>query len=422
MGIGWHEARVPTIATMVPRAEFAALAKKLKESVSIPVIASNRINTPEKVEELLEQQVADVISMARPFLADPAFISKAKQNLPQAINTCIACNQACLDHVFKQQTASCLVNPFACHETKLVLKPTQKKKDIAVVGAGPAGMAFACVAAERGHTVTLFDERDEIGGQFNYAKQVPGKEEFYETLRYFAYQLKKQGVNLRLNQRVSFNELQDFDEVVLASGIKPRELDMPGINSEKVMTYLDVLRDKQTVKGPHVAIIGAGGIGFDVASYLTHQSSESIGDFATEWGIDLQMNSRGGLVKPAQPQQAPYQITLLQRKKSKVGKGLGKTTGWIHRASLKKAGVKMLPGVQYKRIDEQGLHIFRDDKAEIIAADTVIICAGQEPLRELQQPLEQAGKRVHLVGGADVAAELDAKRAIKQATEVALTI
>ncbi len=423
MGVGWHEARVPTIATMVPRAEFASLAKRLKQAVSVPVIVSNRINTPEVIESLLSSGNADLVSMARPFLADPEFVSKAKAQQAEYINTCIGCNQACLDHVFQNKRASCLVNPKACYETSLLIKPTATKKKLAVVGAGPAGLAFACTAAQRGHQVTLFDQGNEIGGQFNLAKQVPGKEEFYETLRYFANELKQQRVELRLNHRVTAEELiGQFDEVILATGVVPRTPAIEGINHPKVISYFNLLHNKVSVSGSKIAIIGAGGIGFDVAAFLLQTSHQSKEAFADEWGIDLSMQARGGLIDAPSSELPRYKITMLQRKTSKLGKNLGKTTGWIHRAELKRAGVKMLSGVQYRKIDDKGLHITQNNQEVIIPSDNIILCAGQESLRELYQPLCEAEQRVHLIGGADKALELDAKRAIQQATWLAAGI
>lgn len=424
MGIGWHEARVPTIATSVPRAQFASLAKKLKHSVSIPVIVSNRINTPEVIEELLEHDVADVISMARPFLADAAFIQKTKQQKSELINTCIACNQACLDHVFQQKIASCLVNPQACFETELILTPTDKPKKLAVIGAGPAGLAFAAAASERGHNVTLYESSNEIGGQFNYAKQIPGKEEFYETLRYFKHKLLQHNVTVNLNTRADANILlkEHFNEIILATGVSPRKVEIEGIDHPKVISYLSVLRDKKPV-GKRVVIIGAGGIGFDVAEYLLHESNQSISAFAKTWGVDLSMEHRGGILpNKVHREQPKHEITMLQRKNSKMGKGLGKTTGWIHRASLKNSAVRMLIGVQYEKINDLGLHIIYNEEPLIIDVDTIILCTGQVSLRELLIPLQRDGLTVHLVGGADVALELDAKRAIKQATELAAKI
>jgi 2,4-dienoyl-CoA reductase (NADPH2) len=424
MGIGWHEARVPTIATMVPRAEFASLAKKLKQSVKIPAIVSNRINTPEMINDLLKENVADMVSMARPFLADPSFVVKAKDNASEAINTCIACNQGCLDHVFQNKTASCLVNPQACHETLLQSRPTTQAKHIAVIGAGPAGLAFAVEASRRGHRIELFDAQSEIGGQFNYAKRIPGKEEFHETLRYYRDQLQRHQVKIHLNHGVSADDLlqASFDTIVLATGIHPRTPEIKGIEHPNVLSYLNVLRDKQPV-GKRVVIIGAGGIGFDVATYLLEAPNQARDAFAKQWGFDLNMNERGGVagLKPA-IHASKHEITLMQRKASKLGKTLGKTTGWIHRLSLKRAGVKMLSGVQYRKIDGEGVHITLKEKTTLIAADTIIICAGQTSNNDLLEPLWAAGKAVHVIGGAQQALELDAKAAINQATRRALGI
>ncbi len=422
-GIGWHEARVPTIATKVPRAAFTWVTQNLMGKVNIPLVATNRINTPEVAEQVLADGQADMISMARPFLADAEFVKKAREGRPQDINTCIGCNQACLDHTFSLQITSCLVNPRACHETEIVIEPAAEPKSIAVVGAGPAGLAFATTAAERGHKVTLFEADDKIGGQFNIAKQVPGKEEFYETLRYFTNKVEQTGVDLRLNTRVDADALNDFDEVVLATGINPRKPGIEGEDRANVLSYLDVLRDKKLV-GKKVAIIGAGGIGFDVAEYLVHEGvspSQDIDLFFEEWGVDQDYENAGGLTE-AKPHAPARQVALLQRKTSKVGAGLGKTTGWIHRAGLQAKGVNMIPGVTYDRIDDAGLHITLNGEAQVIPADTVVICAGQEPNRDLQQSLLDAGKVVHLIGGADVAAELDAKRAINQGTRLAAKI
>ncbi|GAB5993186.1 NADPH-dependent 2,4-dienoyl-CoA reductase [Aeromonas enteropelogenes] len=430
-GIGWHEARVPTIATSVPRGAFSWVTAELKKHLKVPLITTNRINTPEVAERILAQGDADMVSMARPFLADPEFVIKAAEDRADEINTCIACNQACLDHIFKQKRASCLVNPRACFETELTFGRVPQPKKLAVVGAGPAGLAFACYAAERGHQVSLFDQASEIGGQFNFAKQIPGKEEFHETLRYFAKRLEKCGVELYLGQRQSAESLLGggFDEVILATGIRPRTPNIPGIEHPKVLSYLDVLRDHKPV-GEKVAVIGAGGIGFDVAEYLVEkrvaQSSHGDGDlrrdhWLKEWGIDKQLAERGGLTTP-EVDAPERQIWLLQRKESKVGDGLGKTTGWIHRTVLKNRKVQMLSGVQYLRIDDEGLHIQVGDQQQCLPVDQVIICAGQEPLKELQVGLQAAGKPVHIIGGADVAAELDAKRAIRQGAELAAVI
>ncbi|MGL6486649.1 FAD-dependent oxidoreductase [Aeromonas hydrophila] len=422
-GIGWHEARIPTIATSVPRGAFSWVTAELKKHLSVPLITTNRINTPEVAERILAGGEADMVSMARPFLADPEFVIKAAENRADEINTCIACNQACLDHVFKQKRASCLVNPRACFETELTFGRVPQPKKLAVVGAGPAGLAFACYAAERGHQVSLFDQASEIGGQFNFAKQIPGKEEFHETLRYFAKRLEKCGVELYLGQRQSAESLLGggFDEVILATGIRPRTPNIPGIEHAKVMSYLDVLRDHKPV-GDKVAVIGAGGIGFDVAEYLVEGKGDRSRDhWLKEWGIDKQLSERGGLMAPVID--APErQVWLLQRKESKVGDGLGKTTGWIHRTVLKNRKVEMLSGVQYLRIDDEGLHIQVGEQQQCLPVDQVIICAGQEPLKELQAGLQAAGKPVHIIGGADVAAELDAKRAIRQGAELAAVI
>ena len=422
-GIGWHEARIPTIATKVPRAAFAWVTKKLKGHVGIPLIATNRINTPEVAEQLLADDYCDMVSMARPLLADPLFMRKAEQGRADEINTCIGCNQACLDHTFGGKVTSCLVNPRACHETELLDAPLVKVKKIAVVGAGPAGLSFATTAANRGHAVTLFDAASEIGGQFNIAKQVPGKEEFYETLRYFSKQINLTGVNLKLNTRVEAADLQDFDEVVLATGISPRTPAIEGVDHPKVLSYLDVLRDKKPV-GKSVAIIGAGGIGFDVAEYLSHNGTSPSLDpqkFFAEWGVDTDYKNVGGL-RTAEVEKPARQIFLLQRKTSKVGDGLGKTTGWIHRTGLKNREVQMIAGVTYDKIDDAGLHVTVGGEQKLIPVDNVILCAGQEPRRDLQSALEAGGKKVHLIGGADVAAELDAKRAINQGTRLAAAI
>lgn len=424
-GIGWHEARIPTIATMVPRAGFSWVTRKLMGKVRIPLITTNRINDPSVAEQVLVDGCADMVSMARPFLADAEFVQKAKQDRADEINTCIGCNQACLDQIFDGKLTSCLVNPRACRETEMPVLPTETPKRLAVVGSGSAGLAFAVTAASRGHQVTLFDAAADIGGQFNIAKQIPGKEEFYETLRYFRRQLVLHGVIQQLNTPVQPQQLADFDEVILACGIQPRLPAIKGIDHPKVLTYLDVLRDKKPV-GERVAIIGAGGIGFDTAEYLSQSGESSSLDstaFSHEWGIDQALAHRGGLSPAgAKVEPSPRQIFLLQRKTSKVGEGLGKTTGWIHRTSLAMRGVKMLNSVSYDLIDDEGLHITRAEQRSCLPVDTIIICAGQEPRRELHQPLLDMGKTVHLIGGADVAAELDARRAIDQGTRLALSI
>ncbi|MEP3590530.1 MAG: NADPH-dependent 2,4-dienoyl-CoA reductase [Marinobacter sp.] len=432
-GIGWHEARVPTIATSVPRGAFTKVTARLKGEVSIPLVTTNRINMPDVAEKVLAEGDADMVSMARPFLADAELVLKAAEDRADEINTCIGCNQACLDHTFSGKLTTCLVNPRACNETELAYVKTMKPKSIAVVGAGPAGLAFATVAAERGHKVTVFDDASEIGGQFNVAKRIPGKEEFYETLRYFRVMLDKHGVDVRLNTRVSEVDLKagGFDEVVLATGVKPRTPAIEGIDHPKVIGYLDAILKRKPV-GQKVAVIGAGGIGFDVSEFIVHEGdspSLSTEHFMKEWGVDLTVEHRGGIKGVEAEVPAPArEVYLLQRKVSKVGKNLGKTTGWIHRTSLKNRDVQMIPGVSYRKIDDEGLHITVTPKGaeqgedKVLPVDTVIICAGQDPLRELQSGLEAAGLPVHLIGGADVAAELDAKRAIDQGSRLAAEI
>ena len=427
-GIGWHEARIPTIATKVPRAAFARVTAKLRGAVSVPLITTNRINTPEVAEQVLAGGYADMVSMARPFLADPAFVAKAAAGRADEINTCIACNQACLDHTFAGKLTSCLVNPRACHETELLYLPTLAVRRVAVVGAGPAGLSAATVAAERGHQVTLFDEAPHIGGQFNVARRIPGKEEFNETLRYFRRKLETTGVTLKLGQRVGVAQLltEGFDEVILATGIVPRVPPIPGIDHPMVLTYLDVLLGRRPV-GNRVAVIGAGGIGFDVSEFLVHQgtvSSLNPEAFWREWGIDPALEARGGVAGVhAEVSPPAREVWLLQRKASKVGDGLGKTTGWIHRAGLKSKRVQMLNAVQYLKVDDQGLHIrVGEGEPQLLAVDNVVICAGQDPLRELEQGLLDAGLKVHVIGGADVAAELDAKRAIDQGARLAAVL
>ncbi|MBT0585160.1 NADPH-dependent 2,4-dienoyl-CoA reductase [Alteromonas oceanisediminis] len=423
-GIGWHEARVPTIVTSVPRAAFTWITQRMKSEVSIPLITTNRINMPEVAESVLAQGHADMVSMARPFLADAEFVNKAMRNESDLINTCIACNQACLDHAFEQKRASCLVNPQACYETELIFKSVASPKKLAVVGAGPAGLAFSTYAAQRGHDVHLFEQSGEIGGQFNYAKQIPGKEEFYETLRYYARQLEVTGVTLHLNTRADADLLraQGFTEVIMATGIKPRTPSIPGIEHPKVMGYLDVLRDHKPV-GQRVAVIGAGGIGFDVSEYLVEQAhlTTDVDQWLSHWGVDKTFSKPGALTEKA-PVEPAREVFLLQRKTTKVGKGLGKTSGWVHRASLVNHQVQMIAGVTYEKIDDEGLHIVIDDKPKVLAVDHVIICAGQDPLTELKDELLQVQMTVHVIGGADVAAELDAKRAIRQGAELAAEI
>jgi len=426
-GIGWHEARIPTIATSVPRAAFTWVTKKMKEELSIPLVTSNRINMPETAEKVLAEGHADLISMARPFLADPEWVNKAEADKSDEINTCIGCNQACLDHVFEQKVASCLVNPRACHETELNYLPSDKKKKIAVVGAGPAGLAASTIAAQRGHEVTLFDADKEIGGQFNIAKQIPGKEEFYETIRYFNKQIELHKVIVKLNMRVTAEDLKNgnFDEVILATGIKPRTPKIEGIDHPKVLNYIDVLKLKKPV-GKRVAVIGAGGIGFDVSEYLAHEgksTSLDIDAWLKEWGIDKTMKARSGIegVK-AEVHPSPREIFMFKRSKGKFGSNLGKTTGWIHRSTLKMKKVQFINNVQYTKIDDEGLHYIENETQKVLAVDNVIICAGQLPFKELLEPLEANGIKVQVIGGADVAAELDAKRAINQACRLASKI
>ncbi|XDF37883.1 NADPH-dependent 2,4-dienoyl-CoA reductase [Paracidovorax avenae] len=424
-GIGWHEARIPTIATKVPRAAYAWVTQRVMGHVGIPLVTSNRINTPEVAERLLAEGYADMVSMARPLLADADFVRKARQGRTDEINTCIACNQACLDHTFGGKITSCLVNPRACHETELVIEPARARKRIAVVGAGPAGLAFSVTAAQRGHDVTLFDAGAEIGGQLNIAKKVPGKEEFHETLRYFQRQLELHRVTVKLGTRIGAEELAGagFDEIVLATGIAPRIPAIDGVEHPKVLNYLDVLRDGKPV-GHSVAVIGAGGIGFDVGEFLTHAGESGAVDparFYEEWGIDTTYAQPGGLGR-AQVAPPARRVHLLQRKATKVGDQLGKTTGWIHRTSLKARRVTMTSGVSYERIDDAGLHMTVDGQPQVLEVDNIVVCAGQEPLRELHDALRDAGCSVHLIGGADVAAELDAKRAILQGTTLAARI
>lgn len=428
-GIGWHEARVPTIVTSVPRAAFADITARVKAAVSIPVVASNRINKPEVGEALIADGKCDMVSMARPLLADPAFALKVHENRADEINVCIACNQACLDHTFSGKRASCLVNPRACHETEIAWKPTATPQKMAVVGAGPAGLAFAVESARRGHDVTLFDQAGEIGGQFNMAKRVPGKEEFEEALRYFGRQLELTGVTVRLNTRVEVADLAagGFDRIVLATGVKARGLDIPGADHPKVVSYIDVL-SRNVAVGRKVAVIGAGGIGFDVSEFLSHDPAHlsptlDLPAWLKEWGVTFDPTNPGGVtgIQPQPP--APIRdIWLCQRKDEPLGKRLGKTSGWVHRASLKSRRVQFMQGVQYVRVDDAGLHILAQDKPQVLEVDTVVVCAGQEPLRELYDGLMQAGCAVHLIGGADVAAELDAKRAIDQAVRLAATL
>ncbi|AXF45262.1 MULTISPECIES: NADPH-dependent 2,4-dienoyl-CoA reductase [Acinetobacter] len=425
-GIGWHEARIPTIATKVPRAAFTWVTKKLKGSVQIPLVTSNRINTPEMAEHVLAQGDADMVSMARPMLADAEFVLKAEQGRSDEINTCIGCNQACLDQIFSMQIATCLVNPRACYETELIFKESAAKKNIAVIGAGPAGLSFATYAADRGHQVTVFDAASQIGGQFNIAKTIPGKEEFYETLRYFKRKIELQpNIKLVLNHTATYEELsaENYDDIVVATGVTPRELTIEGIDHPKVLSYIEVLRERKPV-GKKVAIIGAGGIGFDTAEYLSHEGeSGSLNPqkFYDEWGIDTSYAHVGGLKQPVL-EQSDREIYLLQRKVKAVGASLGKTTGWIHRTGLKHRDVKMIAGASYDKIDDQGLHITVNDQPTVLEVDHVIICAGQESYTAMYDQLKADGKNVHLIGGAKEAGELDAKRAIRQGAELAATI
>ncbi len=427
-GIGWHEARIPTIATSVPRAAFAGVTAKLRPHVALPLVTTNRINTPEVAEAVLASGGADLVSMARPLLADPEWVNKARGGRSEAINTCIACNQACLDHVFENKKASCLVNPRACAETELNYTQTTAPKRVAVVGAGPAGLACATVAAERGHRVTLFDAADEIGGQFNLAKRIPGKEEFYETLRYFRHRIGETGIDLCLGSWIDADRLHDYDEVVLATGVTPRAVDFPGADHPKVVSYLDVLTRRVEV-GKRAVIVGAGGIGFDVAQFLAHDARPDDGEQPTlnakrwmaEWGIDASFESRGGLAL-ARPEPSVRDLWLLQRSPGKPGARLGKTTGWIHRATLKAKSVKMLGGVEYLGVDDDGLRIRVDGAERMLPADHVVICAGQESRRGLLVTLQSAGRCVHVIGGADIAVELDARRAIAQGSRLAASL
>ncbi|MEH6812717.1 MAG: NADPH-dependent 2,4-dienoyl-CoA reductase [Motiliproteus sp.] len=423
-GVGWHEARIPTIATRVPRAAFTWVTAKIREHLDIPTITSNRINMPDVAETVLARGDADMVSMARPFLADSEFVLKAAEGRADEINTCIGCNQACLDHIFVGKLTSCLVNPRACHETELVITKTSARKKLAVVGAGPAGLAFATTAASRGHEVTLFDRSTEVGGQLNVAKRIPGKEEFYETIRYFKRQLELAGVNVELNTEASAELIQQrgFDEVIVATGIMPRSPAIEGVDHPKVLNYLDLMNGAEV--GKRVAVIGAGGIGFDMCEVLIHQgksTSLDIAAFMSEWGVDMNLSARGG-VEGMEPKFTPAarEVFLLQRKSSKVGAKLGKTTGWIHRTNLLKKGVRMMADCDYQRIDDQGLHLSVAGELQLLEVDNVVICAGQESRRELCDQIKDIP--VHVIGGADLATELDAKRAINQGTRLAAEI
>jgi len=425
-GIGWHEARVPTIGTVVPRGGFAWVTKRMMGEVSIPLVATNRINTPEIAEKILQEGCSDMVSMARPFLADAHFVQKAIDQKADEINTCIACNQACLDHTFQLKVCSCLVNPRACHETELNIRPTDSPKKFAVVGAGPAGLEMSTALAKRGHQVDLYEAASEIGGQFNMAKVIPGKEEYAETIRYYNKQIEILGVHLHLNQKVSVQELLDkkYDEVVLATGVTPRKVEIEGADHPKVLDYAEVLYEKKPV-GKSVAIIGAGGIGFDMAEFLAHEGqlpSQDIPLYMKEWGVDMEYAKAGSLADAPQPAPSPREIYLLKRSTGKHGKNLGKTTGWIHRSSLAMKQVKMLGEVEYNKIDDQGLHILHNGTSTILKVDHIVVCAGQESLRALQEGLESAGQKVHIIGGAHIAAELDAKKAIKEASYLAASL
>ncbi|MGI9950191.1 FAD-dependent oxidoreductase [Vibrio hyugaensis] len=420
-GIGWHEARIPTIATQVPRGAFTWVTEKVKPHVSVPIITCNRINTPDEAERILSSGHADMVSMARPFLADPYFVAKAEQEKSQLINTCIGCNQACLDNVFKGKRASCLVNPLACYETEIVVEDAFKKKNIAVVGAGPAGLACATTLAERGHKVDLFEKNDRIGGQFRLAMQIPGKEEFRETIRYFANRIEETGVNLHLETEANYDLLTEYDEVVMASGVEPRKVKIDGIeNPEKVIDYQTLIRDKTPV-GEKVAIVGAGGIGVDVATMLTEPAGQALDDWLHEWGIDKEMSQPGGLY-PYPDAVADKEVWVLQRRKGRVGKGPGKTTGWIHKRTLEKRGVHLVGGVSYDKIDDGGLHIQVSGKAQLLEADKVVICAGQESVRPFEDKWHELGEKLHIIGGADHAGELDAVRAIRQGVKLAVKL
>ena len=428
-GIGWHESRVPTIGTVVPKGGFAWVTKRLMGEVNIPLIATNRINMPDVAEQVIADGCADMISMARPFLADPEIVQKAIENRPEEINTCIACNQACLDHTFSMQVCSCIVNPRACHETELNYTEADVKKKVAIVGAGPAGLEAAVGSAKRGHEVHLYEASHRIGGQFNMAKEIPGKEEYGQTIRYYSTMLAKHNINVHLNTKASVDSLSSngFDDIILATGVTPRKVQFEGSDHPKVLNYADVLLDKKTV-GKRVAIIGSGGIGFDVAEYLAHDMNHNsvsldVEDYMKEWGVDMEYNQGGSLAENgASPLASPREIYLLKRSKGKHGKNLGKTTGWIHRSSLAMKKVNMLAEVSYQKVDDQGLHITVAEEPKLLEVDHVIVCAGQEPLNELHAGLIAKGQSVHLIGGAHIAKELDAKKAIKEAMELVIKL
>lgn len=416
-GIGWHEARIPTIATQVPRAAFTWVTEQLKSEVNIPLVTCNRINTPQVAEDVLSAGQADMVSMARPFLADPDFVLKAEQDRADDINTCIGCNQACLDHVFVGKRASCLVNPQACYETELVLTPAANKRRIAIIGGGPAGMATAVAAAERGFDVDLFEKNDHLGGQFNLAMQIPGKEEFKETIRYFTRRLEQTGVNVMLGHPVDADELKNYDEVIVATGVQPRKPNIPGVEHEKVIDYQTLIRDKVKV-GQKVAVIGAGGIGVDVSTMLTEPDNQDLDGWLKDWGVDKSIEHAGGLF-PYEEYVSQRQVWLMQRRPGKVGKGPGRTTGWIHRKVLEKRGVELLSGVSYDKIDDQGLHITVEGQSRLLEVDNIVLCTGQTSVEELSEKLKAMGVSVHVIGGADVAGEVDAKRVIRQGVELA---